>query len=228
MVVTASLLAGGWDRLLSPLVWQADRGLQIEAVPASVPMALRAADPAAWQVGMSHYQAFELFGPGVDAWLVVSAVLGVLGLVTGLALLAHHLIRQQRDRQTWVHGVALSMVAIIAVIIVVNTIGTIVWLGGPLVALVAWLGPAHRAVGRLLATLLVIAALSHLVYPVLYDRINGMADDPVWTPIATVVLVLRNLVLVLFTVDAVAAAWRTPPPAAVDALAHRSSDTRVN
>lgn len=213
VVVVASLLAGGWNRLLSPLVWQADRGLQIEAVPASFLMALRAADRQTWQVAMSRYQAFELFGPGVNGWLVVADVLGVLGVLLGLALLVRHLTRSYQDTEAWARGVAVTMLAVIGLLIVVNkTLSPqyIVWLGGPLVALVAWLGPRHKAVGRWLVSVLVIAALSHVIYPVLYGRINGLADDPVWTPIATAVLVLRNLVLVLFTIDVAVSSWRTP------------------
>lgn len=216
VVVAGSLLAGGWDRLVSPLRWQTDRGLQIEAVPASALMALRAMDPETWRVMMSRYQAFEIFGPGVAEWLVVADVLGVLGILVGLSLLVRHLTRTPQQPEVWAHGVAVIMLAVIGLLIVANkTLSPqyIVWLGGPLVALVAWLGPGHRTVGRWLGALLVIAALSHLIYPVLYDRINGLADDLVWTPIATGVLVLRNLVLVAFTIDTVAAAWRTPPPA---------------
>lgn len=37
-LVGVSLATGGWDRLLSPLRYQSDRGLQVEAVAATVPM----------------------------------------------------------------------------------------------------------------------------------------------------------------------------------------------
>jgi hypothetical protein len=213
VVVAASLLAGGWDRLVSPLRWQADRGLQIESIPASALMVLHAMDPSTWHVTISRYQAFEIFGPGVSEWLVVADVLGVLGVLAGLALLVRHLIGPVRALEDWAQGVAATMLAVIGLVIVVNkTLSPqyIVWLGGPLIALVAWLGPGHRILGRWLATVLAIAVLSHVVYPELYDRINGMALDPVWTPVATVLLVLRNLLLVAFTIDAGIVAWRTP------------------
>ena len=76
-----SLLIGGWSRLFSPLTWQSDRGLQIESIWATPLMVARAIRPAGWTVDNSKYQAYEIVGPGVPAWLVVSNVATVLGLV---------------------------------------------------------------------------------------------------------------------------------------------------
>lgn len=53
-MVVAALLFGGWKRLLTPLTYQTDRGLQIESLPATLPMLLRAVDPSGgWEVGLS-------------------------------------------------------------------------------------------------------------------------------------------------------------------------------
>lgn len=212
-VVVASVLGAGWVRLLSPLRWQADRGLQIESVPATALMALRARDTETWSVSFSQYQAFEIFGPGVAEWLLIADVLGVLGILGGVALMARHLVGGNRDRDLWAQQVAASMLAIIGLFIVVNkTLSPqyIIWLAGPAVALVAWRGLGDRVTGRWTATVLAIAGLSHLVYPVLYGRINAMADDPVLTPIATVVLIGRNSLLVALTVDVAITTWLTP------------------
>ena len=65
-----SLIFGGWSRLISPLTWQSDRGLQIESIWATPLMLARAARPDHWIVDISQYQAYEIFGPGVDAWVI--------------------------------------------------------------------------------------------------------------------------------------------------------------
>ena len=67
-----SLVTGGASRLFSPLTWQSGRGLQIESVWATPLMVARAFDPARWTVRYSTFQAYEVFGPGVSALLVVS------------------------------------------------------------------------------------------------------------------------------------------------------------
>ena len=74
-----SLIFGGWSRLISPLTWQSDRGLQIESIWATPLMLARAARPDQWIVDMSQYQAYEIFGPGVDVWVMISSVATVLG-----------------------------------------------------------------------------------------------------------------------------------------------------
>ena len=68
----ASLLIGGWERLVSPLTWQSNRGLQIESVPATPLMWLRAASEGrGWTVGLSRYNAYEISGPGAQFALQV-------------------------------------------------------------------------------------------------------------------------------------------------------------
>ena len=69
----ASLLAGGVERLMSPLQWQANRGLQIESLPAGPLMLVRMFDPKGpWDAPLSLYKARELTGPGVSAFLTAS------------------------------------------------------------------------------------------------------------------------------------------------------------
>ena len=75
-----SLIFGGWSRLISPLTWQSDRGLQIESIWATPLMVARALSPDQWIVDMSQYQAYEIFGPGVDAWVMISSIATLLGL----------------------------------------------------------------------------------------------------------------------------------------------------
>lgn len=219
VIVVASLIAGGWTRLLSPLVWQSDRGLQIESVPATIPMVGRAIDSGTWQVQMSHFQAFEVFGPGIDQWLAVADVLAVLGVGLGLAVLVRHWRRAYSGRADWATGAAVAALAIICLLIVTNkTLSPqyVVWLAGPVAALVAGQQAGVLArnipIGRWVLWLFATAATTHVVFPVLYDRLNGMVDDPVGTAWATVALVARNVVLIGFTADVLGQALRSGSP----------------
>lgn len=235
LIVAASLIAGGWTRLVSPLVWQADRGLQIESVAATVLMARRALDPGTWQVHMSQFQAFEVFGPGVDGWLVVADVLAILGVGLGLAVLSRHWRRTYASRTDWATGAAVAALAIICLLIVTNkTLSPqyVVWLAGPVAALVAGQrpgvlarpgGPGRRIpIARWVLWLFATAVTTHVVFPVVYDRLNGMVHDPVGTVWATVILAVRNAVLIAFTVDVLWHALR-PGPARDAGSSHASA-----
>ena len=57
----------GWTRSISPVTWQSDRGLQIESIVATVPMIRHAfISPDLFHTELSQYNAWEIFGPGVD------------------------------------------------------------------------------------------------------------------------------------------------------------------
>ena len=64
---------------------------------------------------------------------------------------------------------------------------------------------------RLAGFLLVLALLTHLVYPLFYDGLLGRLGRPMIVA-ATVVTALRNLALVVFTVRVVQLAWRWLAP----------------
>ncbi|MDO5535870.1 MAG: glycosyltransferase family 87 protein, partial [Propionibacteriaceae bacterium] len=85
-LVALSLATGGWDRLLSPLSYQGDRGLQIESVFATWPMHAWANDEA-YTVWYSTFHAYEVTGPAVAAWLQVAQVASLLGVLGCVALL---------------------------------------------------------------------------------------------------------------------------------------------
>ncbi|WP_425308782.1 glycosyltransferase 87 family protein [Ammonicoccus fulvus] len=215
LIVVLSVAAGGWDRLVSPLTWQSDRGLQIESVPATALMALHAGDPNTWAVQMSHYQAFELFGPGVAETLVVSDVLTLVGALVGVLVLVRSWLAPAADRFARTETVAIGMLAAISLLIVTNkTLSPqyVIWLAGPLAVLVALRGFRVRRTRRLVALVGLVAGLTHLVYPVWYGHLNGMDPHPVGTPLGTAALVARNLLLVVLTVVTVHASLFTNRP----------------
>lgn len=211
-----SLVLGGWARLVSPLTWQSGRGLQIESIWATPLMIARAVDPSTWPVNMSPFQAYEVFGPGVAPLLVVSNVATVLGLLVIVALF----LRAFRAHGSTPAGIGLVILATVAIMTITNkTLSPqyLLWLGGPMAALLLMrhaASPAERiAIIHLARQLLVLALLTHLVYPLLYDGFLGRQGH-VMIVVSTVVTALRNLALVAFTVEVCRFAWRflgTPP-----------------
>jgi hypothetical protein len=205
-----SLLIGGWTRLFSPLTWQSDRGLQIESIWATPLMVARAIQPAAWVVDISKYQAYEIVGPGVAAWLVVSNVATVLGLVFLVLLF----VRAFRSGGSTPVAVGFLIVATVAIMIMTNkTLSPqyLLWLGGPAAALLVLRPKAtadeSRAIGRVAVQLLILALLNHLVYPLLYDGFLGR-NGQAMIVVSTLVTGVRNVALVLFTVEVCRMAWR--------------------
>ncbi len=206
-----SLIFGGWTRLVSPLTWQSGRGLQIESIWATPLMIARAADPQRWTVGFSAFQAFEIFGAGVPTLLLLSNIATVLGLGTMIALYVRGFRASAPDQV----AIGLVVLSIVAIMIVTNkTLSPqyLLWLGGPMAALLLVKRTEvtereRRTIRRLAAQLLVLALLTQLVYPVLYGgllREQGQA----MLILATFVTALRNLGLLAFTVELVIQAWR--------------------
>lgn len=206
-----SLIAGGWQRLISPLAWQSGRGLQIESVWATPLMLGRIADPSTWTIDMSPYQAFEVYGPGNDLMVAISNVATVAGLIMIVALC----VRAYRATEPSLLAVGLVMIAIVALMIITNKTFSpqyLLWLGGP----VAALGVLHRGDRRLLDLLgisvLVLAVLTHLIYPVLYYL--GLLDPEVSAGLVagTLVLAVRNVAILVFTVAVCRRAWTALAP----------------
>jgi hypothetical protein len=219
-----SLIFGGWLRLISPLTWQSDRGLQIESIWATPLMLARAVKPDYWTVEMSRYQAYEIFGSGVDAWVMISNI----ATLFGLALIILLTIRAFRYDGSTPVAIGFVIVAIVAIMTITNkTLSPqyLLWLGGPMAALLAFRPQAlpgeQPAINRMAGQLLILALLTQLVYPLLYDSYLGLQGH-VMIIIATIVTAIRNLALVAFTVEACWLAWRMLGVAASD----RSALTR--
>lgn len=220
-----SLVTGGMARLFSPLTWQSGRGLQIESVWATPLMLLRMISPDRWVVDISKFQAYEIFGAGVGFWQMVSNIATVVGLVVIVALW----VRAFRVRDG-VSPIAVGMVVLATVAIVIITNKTLspqylLWIGGPIAALLLLRGSTttedlRRWIVRVGVFGLVLAGLTQLVYPLLYDGYLGFTDHS-GIVVSTLVTAVRNLCLLGFTVITVLLAWRTtssspatPSPAA--------------
>jgi len=205
-----SLIFGGWARLISPLTWQSDRGLQIESIWATPLMLARAASPDQWLVDISQYQAYEIFGPGVAAWITISNAATLLGL----ALIILLTVRAFRHDGSTPVAIGFVIVAIVAIMTITNkTLSPqyLLWLGGPMAGLLVLrpgATPEERsAINRMAGQLLILALLTQLVYPLFYDGYLGRSGQ-MMIILSTVVTAIRNLALVVFTVEACWLAWR--------------------
>ena len=69
LAVVATLAAGGTGRLLSPLTWQSDRGLQLETIWAVPLLFARCFDSATWSTPYTRFFAFQVEGPGAGTLL---------------------------------------------------------------------------------------------------------------------------------------------------------------
>src|SRR6188472_447745 len=206
-----SLIFGGWSRLISPLTWQSDRGLQIESIWATPLMLARAVRPDYWTVDMSRYHAYEIFGSGVEAWVMISNIAALLGL----ALIILLTIRAFRYDGATPVAIGFVIVAIVAIMTITNkTLSPqyLLWLGGPMAALLLLRPQANSndqpAINRMAGQLLILALLTQLVFPQLYYGYLG-SHGHAMIIVATIVTAIRNLALVAFTVEAYWLAWRT-------------------
>jgi hypothetical protein len=215
VLALASLVVGGWPRLISPLSWQSDRGLQVESLAASPLMWLRTAqDGGGWTVGLSRYNAYEIVGPGVATALQVANAATLLGFFLAILIGVRAAWLGRRSPR----GVATVMLAIILIMIVVNKTFSpqyVLWLGGPLAALIGGAeDDAPPTFGWPIVWALVCFALAfatQVVYPMRYSEIVFGTGQP----FAVSVLVVRNAALAVFTVVAAWKAWqittRRPP-----------------
>ncbi len=205
-----SLIFGGWSRLISPLTWQSDRGLQIESIWATPLMLARALRPDHWIVDISQYQAYEIFGPGVDTWVMVSSVATLLGL-TLILLLTVRAFRHDGSTPAAIGFVVLATVAIMMITNKTLSPQYLLWVGGPMAALLAYRPQATRdeqpAISRVAGHVLILALLTQLVYPLFYDSYLGR-EGHAMIIISTIVTAIRNVALVGFTIEVCQMAWR--------------------
>ncbi|QGU01091.1 hypothetical protein CKALI_00950 [Corynebacterium kalinowskii] len=212
----------GFDRLLSPLDYQAERGLQIESIAATPFIVLAATGGGGYQIRYAASKSFEITGPGVDtATSVASAALYLT------VLLAAAVVLRRLFRHTWrsSEAIALAMVLIVAVLVTNKVFSPqyMVWLA-PITAVILCFTP-NRLAKINAVVVLAITWLTQYVYPGNYDSL--MTNDPDFMP--TLALATRNILMVVLLVLTVLW-WRREATAPVPALDDQASEasTRVN
>ena len=213
MAVTGGALAlgsvawAGWGRLLSPLNYQSDRGLQVESVVASVPMLLRSLHIGDHAVTVSRYLAFEIWGTGVPFWLGVASVAVIAGYAAiGVAYVAWFV----RGHGQMIEGCVLTLFAVSVLIVTNKTFSPqyILWFAGPLAVTAMVIGASSARTRQMRAekrrflkiTWLILAAAlaTIIVFPIGYaPLVRDTTDWWHWLRLpVSLVLVLRNVLMV--------------------------------
>jgi len=218
-LAAVSWLYSGWDRLVSPLRWQSDRGLQVESIWATPAMLGRLVDQAAYHVGISKYNAFEIAGPGTGGLITAASIATLIGGLTVAVLYVGWLRRKDRS------PIEAGTLMVIATLIMIATNKTfspqyMIWLGGPVAGLltISERHPEERLAGTeshtplslarsIAGWILGLTVLTQLVYPITYDWLVHFQGFGTW--LSTIILAVRNVVLAYFTVRLIALAFRS-------------------
>lgn len=191
LAVSAAVVAvvAGPDRLLSPLDYQSDRGLQVEslfATPLMVAAALVPAGDTRWSIAFAASKSFEIDGPGAAVMTAVATAATVVMVLFALGWAVTRLIRDDWSAE---QSLAFSL-TLVAFLIASNKVFSpqyVTWLA-PLVA-VALLVSRRRIVLVLAVEILVTAVLTTVIFPSYYDWLLMV---PTSLPVV-MVLALRNL-----------------------------------
>lgn len=232
-LVLLSVVTSGLGRTVSPMTWQAERGLQIESVWATPLMLARGLGATGVDVRFSDFKAYEVFAASVGGWKAAASVAMIILIALSVVLSAILVLREQDQAPVppgaltdheW--AVRLTALAIISGWIVANkTLSPqyMTWLFGPLALIGSGLAAQHRAgaARRLVAVGLAATVLTQLVYPLTYSGVISVTDPNIGS---TMMLVLRNLCVIALTVLVWFEAFRavlalerpqvTPPPSA--------------
>lgn len=191
VVVAAGLALGGASALLTPITEQTGRGLQVEAPISTVWL---------WAAAAGQWSAQVYYDQGILTWQVdgdgsaqaAAAMTPLLALavavIAGLGLLA---VRRGVDEVVLFPVLALALVM---ALITVNKVGSpqfATWIAVPVILGLAWQrrGGVSFRVPAMLA--LLIAALTQVVYPVLYANLLSLELGML------IVLTARNLLYVV-------------------------------
>jgi len=219
VVVAAGLALGGASALLTPITEQTGRGLQVEAPISTVWL---------WAAAAGEWAARVYYDQGILTWQVIgdgsaqaaAAMTPLLALavvvIAGLGLIA---VRRGVDEVVLFPVLALAMVM---ALITVNKVGSpqfATWIAVPVVLGLAWQrwGGVSFRVPAVLA--LVIAALTQVVYPVLYANLLSLEVGML------LVLTARNLLYIVLLGWAVGQlvvlCWRPARAAALEVVSAR-------
>ena len=204
-LAAASVAAGGFERLWSPLAFQGQRGLQVEAFTALPFLWLRHFNPGTWEASLGACRCYELHGPGVELAMQFASA-GLLAGFAGLALLYWRAFRAPETARTAALAARLTVLALI-VFIASNKVFSpqyLLWLAAPLavLALLAHDGLPRADLGLLIAA----CALTHLmVLPMNYAALARVEDSRVWV---LAVLLARDAAIVALGARLAARTWR--------------------
>jgi len=193
LIIIAILAIDGVDRLLSPLTWQSDRGLQVESLAAFPLMAAWSVIHGPWSVRYTEFAAFEIHGPGDH----VMIVLATGASVAAAAFMAVMWLRAWRRGSTaGAMSVGWLMLTAAGLLILTNKVLSpqyLLWLSPIAIAMVAIAPQRDTGVRRVTVLILAVGVLTQVVYPLLYPLIT---IDSWSNPIGVLLLAIRDVALV--------------------------------
>lgn len=223
LLALVSLAWAGWDRLLSPLTWQSGRALQVESIWATLPMLARIFAKDEYWVGISTFQAFEIWGPGDTLMVGLATISSGLGYLAAVVI---YVLWWRRPHRRLVESAALMLLVVLIIIVTNKTFSPqyIMWLGGPLAAGFAVVSYDHtgmerhrihardqRRLARMGWVVLALTALTQVVYPIGY---GPLVQGTLGMTLVTVVLAVRNVGIVLLLCWTLHWVWQFISPTA--------------
>lgn len=199
-----TVLSQGPGRVVSPLNYQEDRGLQSESVPGSLLLWQMLGGEGAWRLDYAPSKSYEIFGPGVDSLLIASSVFIAVTAIAALGVVGLRFLRTggQDPAVTRVFWLALTLMILVTA--KVFSPQYMLWLGPLVAVLLAEDRGRPQAERRLLAAIAVLTvvagALSVTIFPMFFGEYLDLEG---W---ALAVNVLRNVLVVAM---AAASIWLT-------------------
>lgn len=203
-IVLVTFVLGGGAQVFSFVSQQTGRGIQIES-PVAVPWLWRIAlgDPEGFIYYDRQILTYQVAGTGIDA--AISWMTPLLALAVAAVLLLGW--RALRNGMAFVDLFPVLVLGLVTTMIVFNKVGSpqfISWLAAPVILAIVIAGERAWRTPAVLITAL--AALTHLVYPYLYDFLLAAH------PAMLAVLTIRNALELVVLGWAVKRLWALPQP----------------
>lgn len=203
-IAVFTVFTSGWWRVLSPLQYQTDRGLQSEALLAT-PFIWLAYLSDHWDISLAPSKSFEVLGPGVDTVVSLSTALSLGVALFGAAVTARRFLRAGRLSPRATRAYWLALILLIVVTSKVFSPQYLLWFL-PLLAVMIAVDAADSRELRLIAWLMIpTATLTTAFFPFLFG--GFIAPDP--SLISVVCLSIRNILMLVIVVLACRWAWIT-------------------
>jgi hypothetical protein len=194
----------GWERLWSPLAFQAGRGLHVEAFAALPFLWARHLGLGTWDSRLGECRCYELQGPGVDFAMQAAGAVLLLG-AAGLAWLYWRALRAGAAARTPALAARLTVLALL-VFVATNKVFSpqyLVWIAAPLAALAVL--PGGGLARADLALLLGACAATHVIFPLNYASLAHVEASRAWV---LLLLAARDAALVALGARLARQCWR--------------------
>jgi hypothetical protein len=205
IIVLVTFVLGGGAQVFSFVSQQTGRGIQIES-PVAVPWL--------WQIALGNPNSFiyydrqiltyQVAGSGIDA--AIALMTPLLAVAVAVVLLLGW--RAHRNGMAFAELLPVLVLALVTTLIAFNKVGSpqfISWLAAPVILAIVAAGV--RAWRTPVVLITALAALTHLVYPYLYDFLLDAH------PAMLAVLTIRNALELVVLGWSVKRLWALPQPA---------------